>query len=436
MVRATRPRGRLIAAHQLEANPDDLEFADGSFSVKGSPGKAMAIQAVAFGAFTAHNLPDGMEPNLQEQMTYDPPNFAFPFGTHVAVVEVDETTGKVDLLRYVAIGDCGNQVNPLIVEGQVHGGLVQGIAQALWECASFDTDGNLRKPSLLDHLVPSAAEMPSFETGYTTTPSTSNPLGSRALGEAGTIGSAAAVMNAVCDALSPHGIRDIEMPATPRRVMEGHPGGKPVIPASFDYVEAASVDAAIAALTEHGDEAKLLAGGHSLIPLMRFRLATPSVLVDIGRLADLSYVRDGGDHLAIGALTRHRTVETDPLVRSQVPLLAHVAGQVGDPQVRHRGTLGGSLAHGEPASDLPAALLALGGSVVSRGPGGEREMAAADFFTGFLETALAPDELLTEVRVPKVPGGGWSFQKFNRRAQDWAIVGWRPAAPAPAPGWR
>ncbi len=196
-----------------------------------------------------------------------------------------------------------------------------------------------------------------------------------------------------------------------------------MIPASFDYVEAASADAAIAALGEHGDEAKLMAGGHSLIPLMRFRLATPSVVVDISRLSDLSYVRDAGDHLAIGALTRHRDVETSDLVRSQAGLLAHVAGQVGDPQVRHRGTIGGSLAHGDPASDLPAALLALGGSVVARGPGGERVIPASELFTGFLETALAPAELLTEVRVPKVPDAGWSFQKFNRRAQDWAIVG-------------
>lgn len=196
-----------------------------------------------------------------------------------------------------------------------------------------------------------------------------------------------------------------------------------MIPASFDYVEADSADAAIAALAEHGDEAKLLAGGHSLIPLMKFRLAAPSVLVDIGRLSDLSYINDGGDHIAIGALTRHSAIETSDLLTTNAPILAHVAGQVGDPSVRHRGTLGGSLAHGDPASDLPAALLALGGTLVAKGPNGEREIAVTDFFTGFLETALAADELLTEIRVPKVPGAGWSYQKFNRRAQDWAIVG-------------
>jgi len=195
-----------------------------------------------------------------------------------------------------------------------------------------------------------------------------------------------------------------------------------VIPAAFEYVRADSVDAALAALAEHGDEAKLLAGGMSLIPLMKLRLATPSVLVDVGRLSDLSYVRDAGDHLAIGALTRHRDLETSSMLAEACPVLRGVAAEVGDNQVRHRGTLGGSVAHGDPASDLPAVLLALDADLVARSPRGERVIAAADFFQGFLETALADDELLTEIRVPKV-AGGWSYQKFNRRAQDWAIVG-------------
>ena len=195
-----------------------------------------------------------------------------------------------------------------------------------------------------------------------------------------------------------------------------------MIPAAFEYVRADSADAALAALAEHGDEAKLLAGGMSLIPLMKLRLATPTVVVDLGRVTDLSYVRDGGDHVAIGALTRHRELETSDLLAAACPALQGVAAEVGDNQVRHRGTLGGSVAHGDPASDLPAVLLALDATLVARGPGGERTIAAADFFHGFLETALAPDEMLTEVRVPKA-AGGWNYQKFNRRAQDWAIVG-------------
>jgi carbon-monoxide dehydrogenase medium subunit len=202
-----------------------------------------------------------------------------------------------------------------------------------------------------------------------------------------------------------------------------------MIPEPFDYQRASSVDEAIGLLTTHGDDARLIAGGHSLLPLMKLRLAAPSVLVDIARIGDLSYVEGdsggsgGSGEVRIGALTRHHDVATSEVLLEQVPLLAHVAGQIGDPQVRHRGTIGGAIAHGDPASDLPAALLALRGTVVVRGPGGERTIAADDFFTGFLETALAPGEVLTEIRVPALAGVGWAFEKFNRRAQDWAIVG-------------
>jgi carbon-monoxide dehydrogenase medium subunit len=196
-----------------------------------------------------------------------------------------------------------------------------------------------------------------------------------------------------------------------------------VIPAAFDYVRAGSAEEAVALLGEHGEDAKFLAGGMSLIPLMKLRLATPSVLVDVGRVRDLSYVHDGGDHLAIGALTRHRDLETSDVLAKECAVLRAVAAQVGDNQVRHRGTIGGSVAHGDPASDLPAALLALDATFTVRGSSGERTIAATDFFQGFLETALAPDELLTEIRVPKPGASGFSYQKFNRRAQDWAIVG-------------
>ncbi len=211
-------KAKVIAAHLMEANVDDLVFENGAFSVAGTPAASTPIQAVAFAAFTAHNLPDGVEPNLQEQVTFDPPNFAFPFGTHVAVVEVDTETGGVRLVGYTAVDDCGTQINPLIVEGQVHGGIVQGVAQALWEGVHYDEDGIIKNPSLMDYLVPSAAEVPSIRTDSTVTPSTSNPLGVKGVGEAGTIGSAAAVMNAICDALSPFGIADLPMPASPQTV--------------------------------------------------------------------------------------------------------------------------------------------------------------------------------------------------------------------------
>ena len=201
-----------------------------------------------------------------------------------------------------------------------------------------------------------------------------------------------------------------------------------MIPAAFDYVRAGSADEAISLLGQHGDEAKFLAGGHSLLPLMKLRLAQPSVLVDIGRLSELSYIHDAGDHVAIGALTRHMDIETSDVLREHVPLLAHAASHVGDPQVRHRGTIGGSIAHADPASDLPATTLALGATYVAQGPNGTREIAAADFYEGFLTSTLAPDEMLVEIKVPKMGDATWGFQKFNRRAQDWAIVGvaaWR-----------
>ena len=196
-----------------------------------------------------------------------------------------------------------------------------------------------------------------------------------------------------------------------------------MIPAPFDYKRASSAAEAISLVSEYGEDAKFLAGGHSLLPLMKLRLAQPAVLIDIARIEDLSYIRDAGNHIAIGAMTRHMDVEKSPILAEHVPLLAFAASHVGDPQVRHRGTIGGSIAHADSASDLPATTLALGATYVVQGPNGTREIAAADFYVGFLESALAPDEMLTEIRVPKMNGATWGFQKFNRRAQDWAIVG-------------
>jgi len=196
-----------------------------------------------------------------------------------------------------------------------------------------------------------------------------------------------------------------------------------MIPAPFDYIAADSAAQAIELLAQHGDDAKVLAGGHSLLPMMKLRLAAPAVLIDIARAPGLSGIRVDGDELVIGATTRHADLASSELVRAEVPLLAHAASLVGDPQIRHRGTIGGSLAHADPAADLPMALVALGGSVEVSGPGGTRRVAADDFFAGFFETTLADGELLTAVRVPRRPGVGWGYEKFVRRANDWAIVG-------------
>ena len=211
-------KARQIAAHHLEAAHEDLEFAAGSFNVRGTPEKALPLAAIAFEAFTAHNLPDGLEPNLEASVTYDPPNFSWPFGTHICVVEVDTETGGVDVLKYVAVDDCGVQINPLIVNGQVHGGVIQGLAQALFEEAVYDEDGNLKTSTLAEYLVPAASDVPSITTDHTVTPSPTNAMGVKGIGEAGTIGAAPAVINAVVDALSGLGVRDVPMPASPLNV--------------------------------------------------------------------------------------------------------------------------------------------------------------------------------------------------------------------------
>jgi carbon-monoxide dehydrogenase medium subunit len=197
-----------------------------------------------------------------------------------------------------------------------------------------------------------------------------------------------------------------------------------VIPPSFTYARATSVDEALALAAEHGEDAKYLAGGQSLLPLMKLRFAAPTVLIDLGRVTELSYVRDEGTYVAIGALTRHHDVANSELLLTDVPLLAHTAEAVGDPQIRHRGTIGGSVAHADAAADLPAALLALDATFVVRGESGARSVPAAEFFKGIFETALEPGELLTEIQVPKPASpAAWSFQKFNKRAIDFAMVG-------------
>ncbi len=211
-------KAREIVAHELEVAPDDVEYDAGTFTVKGSPDKAKTIQEAAWAAFAAHNLPDGMEPTLEATAVYDPPNFSWPAGAHAAVVEVDTETGDARLIRYVAVDDVGAVVNPLIVDGQVHGGITQGVATALYEEGRYDSDGHLLNANMVTYLVPSAAEVPSYELDRTESPSPTNPLGVKGVGETGTIASSAAVMNAVVDAVSHFGVTHIEMPATPERV--------------------------------------------------------------------------------------------------------------------------------------------------------------------------------------------------------------------------
>ena len=211
-------KAREIVAHELEVSPEDLEFANGAFAVKGSPDKTKTLAAAAWSAWVAHDLPEGMEPGLEGTAAYDPPNFSWPGGAHAAVVEVDIETGDARLVRYVAVDDVGTVINPPIVDGQVHGGITQGISAALYEEGTYDEDANLQTANLLTYLVPSAAEVPSYELARTETLSPGNPLGVKGVGETGTIASAPAVINAVLDALAHLGVKDIQMPATPERV--------------------------------------------------------------------------------------------------------------------------------------------------------------------------------------------------------------------------
>jgi carbon-monoxide dehydrogenase large subunit len=213
-------KARAVVAHQLEAAPEDIEVHDGKFSVKGSPEKGMNLAEVAGAAYIPENLPEGMEPGLEETAFYDPENFVFPFGAHAAVVDVDVETGKVSVVRYVAVDDCGPAINPMLIDGQVHGGIVHGIGQALYERIHYDEEGQLVTGTFVDYALPSAAELPSFELGRTETPSPSNTLGVKGIGEAGTIAASAAVTNAVIDALRPLGVDYLNMPLTPMRVWE------------------------------------------------------------------------------------------------------------------------------------------------------------------------------------------------------------------------
>ena len=213
-----KEKGVKIAAHLLEASTEDIEFADGKFSVKGSKDQSMTIQDIALAANTAWDMPEGVEPGLEASAFFNPSNFVYPFGTHIAMVEVDPETGEIELQRYAAVDDCGPIINPMIVEGQIHGGIVQGVGQALWEAAGYDENGNLVTGSLMDYAIPKAGSFPPFELGKTETPTPVNPLGVKGVGETGTIASTPAVYNAVMDALVPLGVKTIDMPMTPERV--------------------------------------------------------------------------------------------------------------------------------------------------------------------------------------------------------------------------
>ena len=318
--------------------------------------------------FAAHNLPDGIEPSLDSDASYDPENFSFPHGTHLCAVDVDTETGMVKIRKYVCVDDIGTPINPLIIEGQVHGGLAQGIAQALFEEAIFD-DARQPHHRHLRRLHPAVGGRPAV-------------VHHRPHRHPGDVQSAGrqGCRRGRHDRLDPgRDQRGDRRAAAARR--QGRPnagdagaslasdsGGAEVIPAAFDYVRPSSVAEAVSALGAAGEDGKILAGGQSLIPVLRLRLAYPSTLVDIGRIPELKGVRDDGDAIVIGAMTTHHEVMHDPLVVQHAPLIAQATATVADPQVRHRGTFGGALSHGDPAGDLGAVAVALGCEFVASGP--------------------------------------------------------------------
>ncbi len=357
-------KARKVAAHLLEASEDDLEFEGGKFGVRGNPGAGVTIQEIAFATFLGHNLPDGVEPSLDADATYDPVNFSFPHGTHLCAVDIDTETGRVKVRKYVCVDDIGTPINPLIVEGQVHGGVAQGISQALFEEAVYDADGNLTTGTFVDYTLPSSADLPHFTTENTVTPSTTNPLGVKGVGEAGTIASTPAVMNAVVDALRPFGVNDIQMPATPERVWRavhegtgrrpfrrghgrlrrrehehqrrrravGTDGRARMIPASFDYVAPPlGRRGGAGARRRPARRARCSPAGSRCCPCCGCAWPTPRRWWTSGRIEELRGVRDDGDAIVIGAMTTHHDVVHDPLVRQHAPLLAAGDGDRGGP---------------------------------------------------------------------------------------------------------
>ena len=369
--RKVKEKAKVIAAHLLEAAVEDMDYADGKFFVKGSPDKAKTIQDVALMANVSWNMPAGVESGLEASMFYDPPNFTYPFGSHLAVVEIDPETGHIDLKRYVALDDCGPQINPVIVEGQVHGGVVQGIGQALWEEAVYDENGQLVTGSMLDYALPRADKLCDIEVISTVTPSPHHPLGLKGIGEAGTIASTVTVYNAVLDALAPLGVTTMQMPMTAERVWRAmqqaqpaNEGASACIPGfrllprgigggSQRSAEEASRREDPGGRPQPDSAAEAAAGGAAGADRHRpHRRAERRVGVRTGSCGS-------------ARLTTHAELAASPDAADALPGAGRGGtAQVGDPAVRNRGTIGGNVAHADPASDLPTVLAALGARFV------------------------------------------------------------------------
>ena len=369
-------KAKKVCAALLEAAPEDIELADGTFRVKGSPDKSMTMAEISGAAhIPPQELPADIEPGLEETSFYDPENFVFPFGAHACIVDVDVETGKVQVVDYYAVDDCGPAINPMLIEGQIHGGIAHAIGQALYEQVVYDDDGQLVTGTFVDYALPTAAELPSFHDRPHRDALAGQLAGRQGGGrgghdrrDPGRHGCRARRDRATRCGLDRHAAdADAGLGGAARRRATADRAGRcPMITAPFEYRRAGSVDEAISLLGEFGEDAKLLAGGHSLIPLMKLRLAAPATLVDIGGVDELKGVQTTDGGARIGALTTHATLQDAP----ELGVIADAASRIADQQVRNRGTIGGSLAHGDPASDLPAVMLALEATFNVTGTGG------------------------------------------------------------------
>ena len=372
-----------FAAALLEAHEDDLVFENGTIFVKGAPASASRLPRSPAFAYVPVPLPTGFEPGLSEEAFFEPANNTYPFGCHISMLEIDRDTGEPTLLKLVAVDDAGHLINPLIVEGQIHGGLAQGIGQAMIEEAVYNADGQLVTGSFMDYAMPRATDFPRFELDATVTPTPVNPLGAKGVGEAGTLGSTPCIVSAAVDALSGFGVKHIDMMLRPGEAVADHSGRPGVIPTAFDYQRADVARRCAGEAQAAGGGGKLLAGGHSL-------RAADEAAAERAHASDRHRAHPGAVAASARRTAGSRSARARCITRSRrrrccgekCPVVAEAAAAIGDPQVRNRGTLGGSLAHADPSADYPAAMLALDAEIHVKGPNGRRVGEGAGLLPG------------------------------------------------------
>ena len=424
--RKIKEKAKIIAAHLLEAAVEDMDYADGKFFVKGSPDKAKTIQDIALMAQRRLEHAGGRRGRARGVELLRSAELHLPVRrARRASSRSIPRPGTSTLKRYVAVDDCGPQINPVIVEGQVHGGVVQGVGQALWEEAVYDDNGQLVTGSMLDYALPRADRLPDIEVLSTVTPSPHHPLGRQGhrRGRHDRVDRRRLQRrDRRARAVRRRQDRDADDPGA-RLARDPTRGGKAMYASSFDYFRAKSLAEASQLLKKHKG-ARLLAGGHSLLPAMKFQLATPKALVDLAGIKGLSGIKAKGKAIEIGATTTHAEIAASPVLRKACPILAEAAAQIGDLQVRNRGTIGGSIAHADPAADFPTVLVALGATIAAKGPKGARKIAAEKFFVDLFTTALKPGEIVTSVVVPAYgKGTGAAYLKHPHPASRYAVVG-------------